>query len=291
MSRPHRLSLFSQRIDRVAHVAWFLGAVVPLGLLASLGILHGGSIKLNLGAEIVPLIISAAVLSLVSFWALRHMTHLAIERMDSDGKRLTTLLNASTALASAASAEEAASIAATYAARVARARAAFVVARGRDPHGVAWCASAGPEASAVHQAHGEKLGRLAAGVVADGQPTVRVPVACSPEGWTAPTTVVMPFCKSSGLAIAALVVVHEQDDGRFDERQLDGLMTVSGLASVALANVDLRNALSQARTEMLQVIDLHVSASSGPCPEASGRETPCSDSQVIDEDRVPTGVA
>jgi len=35
--KPHRLSLFSQRLDRAAYIAYFLGAVVPLAALALLG--------------------------------------------------------------------------------------------------------------------------------------------------------------------------------------------------------------------------------------------------------------
>jgi K+-sensing histidine kinase KdpD len=256
MANLHRLSLFSQRLDRVSYVAWFLGAIVPFGALVGVLASADDAVTSRLGAEIITLVVSAAVLSLASFITLRRMTRRALDRMDEDALRLTTLLNASTALASAASSEDAAAVTATYAARISKARAAFVVARSAHGDGFAWSASAGPEASALLAAHAGHLERLVSGVIADGRPAMRVALASSTPGeWIAPTTVAVPFCTNSGMAIAALVVVHGQDSGRFDERQLDALMTLAGLASVALTNVDLRRALSRERADTWPVLE------------------------------------
>lgn len=274
MATMHRLSLFSQRLDRVAYVAWFLGAVVPFGLLAGMLATADVAFTSRLGAELVSLVVSASVLSFASFVTLRRMTRRALDRMDDDAIRLTTLLNASTALASAATTEDAASVAATYSARLTKARAAFVVARGERGRKLAWSASAGPDAGAIFAAHAEHLERLASGVVADGRPAMRVAIAgATPAEWLAPTTVAVPFCTSNGMAIAALIVVHGQETGRFDERQLDALMTLAGLASVALSNVDLRRALSK---EM---------SATWPVMEAAETEP------AADEERIPAGVA
>ena len=279
MATPHRLSLFSQRLDRVAYVAWFLGAVVPFGVLVGMLAFRGGHANGNMGTELVGVVSAAAFLSLVSFVTLRRMARRSLERMDEDATRLTTLLNASTAIASASTTDEAASVAATYAARIASARAAFVVTRRQDSRKLAWSASAGAEAGAIFAAHAEILERLASGVVADGRPALRVSIEGVRSGdWIAPTTVAVPFCTAQGTAVAALIVVHGHDSGRFDERQLDGLMTLAGLASVALANVDLRRSLSRERAETWPVMGQ-------PSHEARATD------DVEDEERVPAGVA
>lgn len=245
MSDRHSLSLFSQRLDRVAYVAWFLGAIVPLAALAIVVATSEDAVAAHLGAEGVTLVISAAVLCLSSFFMLRRMTRRTLERMDDDAVRLSMLLNACTALSGATSAREAASVAATYAARLARARAAFVVSRRPGTRGFDWNASAGDAATAVMSRHAATLEALAAGVVADARPAMRVPMpAAGPGEWIAPTTVAVPFITDAGLAVAALIVVHGDDAGRFEAQQLDGLLTLAGLASVALANADLRRALA-----------------------------------------------
>lgn len=241
----HRLSLLSQPLDRVAYVAWFLGAIVPLAGLAVVVATTGDAAGSRLRAEGVTLVVSAALLCLGSFLLLRRMTRRALERMDEDALRLATLLNACTALAGKGAAEDAAPVAATYAARIAKARAAFVVMRRAGSDRLEWAASAGPAAPAVLSEHRALLEALAQGVVRDGHPAMRVPMPSAVPGtWIAPTTVAVPFVAETGPALAALIVVHGSDAGRFDAPQLDGLLTLAGLASVALANADLRRAIA-----------------------------------------------
>ena len=245
---PHRLSLFSQRLERVAYVAYFLGAIIPLGALALVVASSNDNAGPTLGPELVGFVVAASVLSFACFLLLRHITRRALERMDGDARRLATLLNASTALASAQDALEASRVAATYAARLTGSRAAYVVAK--DPAGnVEWRASAGVVADEIRAARGTTLQGLATAVVDDGRPAMRTRIAgdAGADAWLAPTTVAVPFVTDAGLTVAALMVVHGADDGRFEPQHLDALLTLAGFASVALANAELRKALASER--------------------------------------------
>ena len=75
-----RRSLFAQRIDRVAVIAYFLGAVVPLALLAfevQRNEMRGPGTFGWIG-----LLVSVAALSLGAFLALRRTTRDALARME-----------------------------------------------------------------------------------------------------------------------------------------------------------------------------------------------------------------
>lgn len=99
---PHRLSLFSQPLDRAAYLAYFLGAVLPLLALAWVGQRFVSPDDVEGRAVPVAVFVGLGVLSLASFLALRRTTLQALARLDRDNRRLTTLLAASRALHGAA---------------------------------------------------------------------------------------------------------------------------------------------------------------------------------------------
>ncbi len=83
MTPGNRFSLFAQPLDRAALVAYFLGAVIPLGALGFVTQKYLEVARLQPGAGVtlfqsrwflLALIVSIAILSLASFLALRRST-------------------------------------------------------------------------------------------------------------------------------------------------------------------------------------------------------------------------
>jgi GAF domain-containing protein len=236
---PHRLSLFSQRLDRVAHLAYFLGAVVPLAALALAGSRWGLRAP---GMSPVAFITCAALLTLACFFALRRVARRAVSRMEADAESLVALLNACSALSTADDADEAARTAAGYAARLTGARAGLVALRSGTPTPTSWRFSTGAAAKGVLESHEAALEQLAADVMHDGRPALRCPAAdpAVSDGWSAPTVAAVPLMAHDRECLGALLVVHADDDGRFEARHLEALLTIGGLASLALENARLR---------------------------------------------------
>ena len=126
---PHHLSIFSQNLDRVAFLVYFLGAVLPFGALAyafqryALPQLPAGA--WTFGA--VGVLVGLGVLSLAAFLALRRVTRSVLARLDADNRRLESLLAASRTLAGARFADEVDQTAARCAVEITGAAAAFVI--------------------------------------------------------------------------------------------------------------------------------------------------------------------
>ena len=198
-------SIFSQKLDRVAFTAYFLGAVIPLVALAFViekfvfPTLSDTYITLGL----IGLLTSIAVLSLASFLALRRTTRHSIDRIDSDNRRLSALLGISKSLATV----EYGNFAAETAARTALAssRASFVLTRGEAGAAPARIASAGEDAAKLEQRLVEPLVKLANLVMSEGRPAL-----CGPEGST-PAMIATPL---PGEATPAGALVALAPDGR-----------------------------------------------------------------------------
>jgi hypothetical protein len=97
--QPHRFSLFSQSLDRAAFLAYFLGAIIPLGALAFLASEYLKTSTGDTRLLIIVLVISLAALSLASFFALRRTVGNAITQLDRENKRLEALVRSSRRLA------------------------------------------------------------------------------------------------------------------------------------------------------------------------------------------------
>ena len=167
----HKLSIFSQSLDRAAFVAYFLGAVVPFLALAFvlddyvLPAMPEGPWSIGL----VALALCIGLLSASAFLLLRRVTLQTVARMRDDNRRLEALVEASAQLASAAHETEVATAAASCALRIAGAQAAFFVTMQKD---------GAPKVEgvvgdgALYAPLEAQLGSLMAQSIAEGRPVV-----------------------------------------------------------------------------------------------------------------------
>ena len=244
---PSRRSLFAQRLDRIAFAAYFLGAVVPLATLA--WVLQAEALRGRDAFAWLGLLVSVAVLSLGAFFALRRATRDSIGRMADDGDRLTALLEATERLDQLPDRGTAAQALVHHATRVAQAEGAFLCER--DPGGE-WIVSADigvsePEAL-LDEPLCENLERV-----------------CAPAG---PVEIlgggglyILGLRPEQG-APAALVIVPRPLQA-FGEATRDALGMLSGLASVALSNADLRHAQHNFRAHVIELLTTALDAHLG----------------------------
>lgn len=235
--RLENASIFSQKLDRVAFTAYFLGAVVPLVALYVvldrfvLPVLSDRYATLGL----IGLLTSLSVLSLGSFLALRRTTRRSLDQIDRDNRRLSALLEMSQSLATVEYGNFAAETAARTALVLAGARACFVLTRGEAGAAPARIASAGEDAAKLERKLVEPLVKLANLVMSEGRPALR-----GPEG-SAPAMVAIAL-PGEAMPAGALVALGAKGQTTFEPGEVDALTTLGGLAAVALRNADLRDA-------------------------------------------------
>lgn len=254
----HRFSLLSQQLDRVAFVAYFLGAIVPLVALAYVA--HRYAIP-NLPKGIaeygfVGLLVSIGALSLGSFFLLRHVTRQSLARLDAHNHRLEVLIEASRAVADAPYAAEVCRAAARFALALTPARAAFVLAlRGKDPDTPCVEGAAGDESL---QARFEGVFSELFELASTGG---RVALADGDPGWpgtaSRPAAVAAAPIVENGVLTGLVAALHTEPGFRFDEAHTSSLQTLATLVSVARHAADLRD--SQ-RNFFAHVTELLVSA-------------------------------
>jgi HD-GYP domain-containing protein (c-di-GMP phosphodiesterase class II) len=240
---PHHLSIFSQEIDRVAFLVYFLGAVVPFAALAwvveryALPQLPDGAPSAAAGGALLAL----GCLSLASFLALRRAARAALARLDSDNRRLETLLEASQTLADARFADDVQRTAARCAAAVTGASVAFSFASDSEKEDAAprLVATAGDGAMELYREARARLEEVVAPVLAQALPALWT--ADGPEPLRALAAVPVPAADGAA-ARAALVVASSAPGARFEASHLRPLSTVAAQVSVARANADLRDA-------------------------------------------------
>jgi HD-GYP domain-containing protein (c-di-GMP phosphodiesterase class II) len=250
--KQNRASIFSQKLDRVAFTAYFLGAVVPL---LALGVVIDRFVfpavtdtYVTLG--LVGALVSIAVLSLGSFLALRRTTRQSIERIDGDNRRLAALLGISKSLATVEYGNFAAETAARTALELAGAQASFVLTRGEPGAAPERIASAGQDVAKLEQQLVEPLVKLANLVMSEGRPALRG--AADPT----PAMIAIPL-PGEVTTLGALVAVAPEGRARFEIEEVDALSMLGGLTAVALRNADLRDAQ---RNFFTHVTDMLVSA-------------------------------
>jgi putative nucleotidyltransferase with HDIG domain len=245
-------SIFSQKLDRVAFTAYFLGAVVPLVALALVieKFVFPAVTDTYVTLGLIGMLTSIAVLSLGSFLALRRTTRHSIGRIDSDNRRLNALLCISKSLTTVQYGNEAAETAARTALELSGARATFVLTRGEPGAAPARIGSAGEDVAKLEQRLVEPLVKLANLVMSEGRPALRGPAG------PIPAMIAIPL---PGEATPAGALVALAPDGRaaFEPEEIDALTTLGGLTAVALRNADLRDAQ---RNFFTHVTDMLVSA-------------------------------
>jgi len=255
--RPRRLS---DRLDRVAYGAFFLGAVVPLLALAvSLERFVLPSID-DRADEIAWMLagVSIAVLSLGSFFTLRHLTRSVVAHMGRDNQRLASLLRVSGELSNATHLGEASSMVARCAVDLAGlpSGAGMVFAPSDSGGAPVLAATSGDEAAKLYNEHRDALDEIVRLVVESARPVVRG-VEDDPAGLCALAVPVPGSEKTSAALVVATAVRTE-----VHPEECDALATLAGLASVAIHNADLRDAqrnfFSHVTDILVQALDAHL---------------------------------
>jgi putative nucleotidyltransferase with HDIG domain len=255
-------SIFSQKLDRAAFTAYFLGAIVPLIALAVVveRYVLPFENEPGLGGGLTALVASIAVLSGGAFLVLRQITRSSLLRMDRDNHRLAALLAASSSLSTAEHGRDAAVTAVRSALTIAEARAAFVLVPGESGRPPGLLVAAGADAEKLHEMHAEAIDEVAELVLREGRPTL----AGQSDGLSACAGVPLP---GDPTALGALVVIHTEAGRDFDAAQVDALSMLAGLASVSLRNADLhesqRNFFTHVTDILITALDSHLGYHSG----------------------------
>ena len=255
-------SIFSQKLDRAAFTAYFLGAIVPLVALAF--VVERYVLPMNpdgwLGTALTGLVASIAVLSGAAFLVLRQITRRSLRQMDRDNHRLAALLAASGSLATVEHGRDAAVTAVRAALAIAEARAAFVLVPGESGRPPGLLVSAGADAEKLHEAHSEAIDEVAELVLREGRPAL----AGESDGISACAAVPLP---GEPAPLAAMVVIHTEARRDFDAAQVDALSMLGGLASVSLRNAELhesqRNFFTHVTDILVTALDSHLGYHSG----------------------------
>lgn len=260
-----RLSLFAQRLDRAAFIAYFLGAVVPLAALVFLTHRYLAVADLEEGAGasllrsrplLLALIASIAVLSLASFLALRRTARQALHRFESDNQRLARLVRSSRLLSEARDRDQVLRIAVQRAAELCGARAVLCVAVGGG-RGAALVESSGLGVERLYGTHAAALEEPAGRAVSTGAPAFLTLEGAGPaDVVVAHQHVTSAIAVPCGAAHALVALFGEQSAG---DKSINAnlLSTLAGLAGSALTTVEL---LAAQRNFFVHVTQLLVAA-------------------------------
>ncbi len=249
-------SIFSQKLDRVAFIAYFLGAVVPLVALTVVVERYVfPSITDRLAIfGLIGLITSIAVLSLASFLTLRRSTRRSLSQTNRDNRRLTSLLDISGALATSEHGSDAATLVAESALVVAHAKAVFVMGRGAPGMPPELLASAGRNAEKIGQALAGPLAEVAKLAMSGGRPVLK---GSSRKGkgkeGTAAAMAAVPL-PGDAVPAGVILAVQPQQAAAFDSAEIDVLTTLAALASVSLRNADLRESQRNFFTHVTDIL-------------------------------------
>ena len=255
-------SIFSQKLDRAAFTAYFLGAIVPLVALAFVVeryVLPGDSDG-GLGGYLTAMVASIALLSGSAFLILRQITRRSLRQMDRDNHRLAALLAVSSSLSKVEHGRDAAVTAVRSALAISEARAAYVLSPGEKGGAPALLVSAGADAEQLHETLRGSFDEVAELVMRDGRPAL----AGASAGVSACAAIPLP---GDSAPLGALVVIQTEAGRAFDAAQMDALSTLAGLAAVSLRNADLhesqRNFFTHVTDILITSLDSHLGYHSG----------------------------
>ena len=184
----HRGSIFSQKLDRVAFIAYFLGAVVPLvalGVVVDRFVFPAVRDRLAIWG-LVGAVGCIAVLSFAAFLVLRRTTRAALDQTQRDNRRLAALLELAGSMAVARHGDDAAETAARGILGLTDATAGFVMARGEPGAAPVRLAAAGDGAEKLEREIVEPMVELVRIVLDGGRPASRGADAAGPEMLCAP---------------------------------------------------------------------------------------------------------
>lgn len=261
-------SLFSQKLDRALFATYFLGAVVPLLAFGygvqrfALPAVAGDDLATKL---VLGIAVGITVLSLASFFAMRHLSLGAVRRMDADNERLAAILAVSRDLAAAPHVHAAAGIAAGCAHRLVPEACALVLRAAGPDKPLELCESAGPGAQRVVGEHWDDLTELVSVALRGGSATPLSPVG---DGMG----VAWPLSSEQGTP-GALVLAADgsasANDALAQPAVLDAVATLTGIGAVALQSAELedsqRNFFTHATEIMVMALDARDPRHAGGC--------------------------
>jgi putative nucleotidyltransferase with HDIG domain len=231
-------SLFSQKLDRAVLLSYFLGAVVPLVALAYITIRYALPSLDNAAYErttLLCVVVGAAVLTLASFLALRRLSHSALQRMDDDNARLTSLVTASRALGGAPHPQVVAEAATSSALDLTGGSAAFMLRRVGAAKSMAVYESCGENSEAIYGEREDFLAELVETALRDGRP-----VSAESKGGAACACLVLPIVQEAN-SESVLIVCDLARGARFEPEQVDAVATLARLAAGAMQTADLQD--------------------------------------------------
>jgi putative nucleotidyltransferase with HDIG domain len=268
MKRTHRkASLYSQKIDRVAFITYFLGAVVPLVALAVVANHYAlpNIDDRNAAIGLIAAVLSIGVLSLASFLILRHTTRSTLARMKSDNARLATLLGVSSKLAGAQHVTDVTARSTRSALELAGAPLAYVFLRGEAEDGPNLAEAGGKNASKVYEKIHRPLAELVDAVFKEDRPALRGAPDGSDGSASGFSAAVVPIPGESA-PFGALAVVRPSA-APFLPSEIDALSTLAALLAVSLHNADLRdsqrNFFSHVTDIIVHALDSHLGYHTG----------------------------
>jgi len=285
-------SLFSQKLDRALFAAYFVGAVVPMGVLAWLVHAYSLPALTEQGfatATVMGVLSGAGMLVLAGYFATRRIAQRALARMDADNAGLSQLLTTSRALSKGAHAEEVAGTAAACAATLVGANAAYVVTR--DEKGESEIHVLGDACSGAGKLSLELESELndVAAMAIDEDRTASITFERVREGQAScrSTAVAVPIPAES-MAGALVVLRDDPVVDMFEQRELDALVTLAGISSVALDNADMqhtqRNFFAHVTDMLVIALDSHVEHRSGHATRVAELANRVAREMSLDED-------
>ena len=231
----NRFSLFAQPLDRAAFLAFLLGSVVPLAILAWM--LNRYASEVLARPRIIALLVSVGILALGSFFALRRTIDRALTSAQQENQRSRALVRSSDSLAKAAHEPEIVRAVVTCAAQIAGARAAFFMV-GNPDGSFDTMESQGPDARALEATHWEEIEGLAALASSSAERRTAEAVA---GGIGKSTASAIGIGGLSSHPLASILVVHAGWQPP-ESTEKDALTTLARLATATLRNAALRDA-------------------------------------------------
>jgi hypothetical protein len=172
---------------------------------------------------------------MVSYLALRRLSHNALQRMDNDNSRLTALLAASRSLGSAPHPQAVTEATTSCALVLTDASAAFVVRRGGAGKDMSLYESAGDDAQGLWDKNEEHIHELVETALRDG-----CSVPSESDAGTSCAFLVVPMVLDKG-SESVLVIGSREAGAGFRSEQVDAVTTLAGLSSGALQTADLQD--------------------------------------------------
>lgn len=255
--QPHRFSLFSQSLDRAAFIAYFLGAIIPLGAFTYLARDYLERSTGEARLLLMVMVVSLAGLSLASFLALRRTVRKAVEQLDRDNKRLEALVRSSRRLAAATDDSEVRRIGLDSALSIAEGVAAFMIGSSAANSEVKVVDSKGDRSQEILDSSLPELKRLAEKVFSDRKLAFAPLIRSGGKGGSAGTSGTLGAIGincSSDEKVQSIVVVQKAIKSESASSSAKALSALASLVSVAQRNVELQTAQKNFFTHLTHIV-------------------------------------